>query len=350
MLRRGTTVIGMDEFELDAPQVAWWMPQIEDRGEAIFLNGHIVAPIVPAPEAYRLAIDGQPFGGIDYMAMRPNGAADFRGMIHVPTIFKDRDEIVLRLIGAKSGTFVRDWDQFHIARPSRTPATPLPPAKLTQRAIWTDPRTFDKWGYALKRKFDAALAAYLPGPHGNHRILDWGCGAGRMAKYLTEEWAYTGIDIDKEAIAWCAANIPGGEFRLQSLEPHTEFSSNSFDAAIGISIFTHLREEDQLAWLGELSRVVRPTGVVAVSVNCGTSLHNSVNAIDVAGVLKSKGFCDSGAEMTLKGVTADDTYYRNIYHTHDYIRCIWAHDFEILDILPGFVGNMQDMVFLRPRR
>jgi hypothetical protein len=54
--------------------------------------------------------------------------------------------------------------------------------------------------------------------------------------------------------------------------------------------------------------------------------------------------------MTLKGVTADDTYYRNIYHTHDYIRRIWTRDFEILDILPGFVGNMQDMVFLRPRR
>jgi SAM-dependent methyltransferase len=340
----------MDEFKLDPPLIAWWMPQIEDRGEAIFLNGHIVSAVVPPSEPCKLAIDGQLFAGADYTTMRPNGAASFRGMIHVPTMFKDKDEIVLRLVGAKSGAFIRNWDHFHIARPGRPAEIPLPPAKLTQRAIWTDPRTFDKWGYALKRKFDEAIRAHLPEPHTGHRLLDWGCGAGRMAKYLVREWVYTGIDIDREAIGWCTENIKGGTFQIQDLQPDTRFAADTFDAAIGISIFTHLREQDQFAWLKELSRVVKPAGVVAVSVNCGTSLHNAGNAADVSGALKLKGFCDTGAEMTLNGVTADDTYYRNIYHTHDYIRRNWAREFEILEILPGFVGNMQDMVFLRPRR
>jgi SAM-dependent methyltransferase len=271
-------------------------------------------------------------------------------MIHFPTAFKDKSEIVLRLTSAKSGAFVRDWDHFYIARPGIVSDAPLPPAKLTQRAIWTDPRTFEKWGYALKRKFDEALRPHIPGPHAEHRILDWGCGAGRMARHLVKEWRYTGIDIDQEAIGWCTENIRGGDFRLQTLQARTEFSADTFDAAIGISIFTHLREDEQLAWLKELSRVVTPTGVVAVSVNCATSLHNASNAIDVANVLRAKGFCDTGAELSHRGVTSDDTYYRNIYHTHDYIRRIWTKDFEVLDILPGFVGNMQDMVFLRPRR
>ena len=339
----------MDEFELDKAQVAWWMPQIEDRGESIFLNGQIVSPIMPPAEPFRLAIDGQPFSGADYMTMRPNGAADFRGMIYVPTAFKGKDEIVLRLIGSKSGAYVRDWDHFHIARPGRVSNVPLPPSKLTQRAIWTDPRTFDKWGYALKRKLEIAIESHLPGPHDGHRMLDWGCGAGRMAKHLVDEWNYTGIDIDREAIVWCTENIKGGVFQLQDLRADTGFSANTFDAAIGVSIFTHLREEDQFAWLSELRRVVKPTGVVAVSVNCGTSLRNAVNTIDVPVILGARGFCDTGAELTLKGVTSDDTYYRNIYHTHEYIRRHWARDFEILDILPGFVGNMQDLVFLRPR-
>jgi SAM-dependent methyltransferase len=340
----------MDEFELDAPLVSWWMPQIEDRAESIFLNGHITSPAHPPAEEYCLTVDGESFRGIDYMRMRPNGAADFRGMIHVPTVFKDKSEIDLRLIGAKSGSFVREWDHFHIARPGGISDVPLPPAKLTQRAIWADPRTFDKWGYALKRKFDEALNTHLHGPHAAHRMLDWGCGVGRMAKYLVKEWAYTGIDIDREAIAWCTENIRGGDFRLQTLQARTGFSADTFDAAIGISIFTHLREEEQFAWLKELSRVVKPTGVVAVSVNCATSLHNADNTVDVQSVLRTKGFCDTGAELSHKGVTSDDTYYRNIYHTHDYIRRNWTKAFDVLDILPGFVGNMQDMVFLRPRR
>jgi len=338
----------MDEFELDAPLVSWWMPQIEDRAESIFLNGHITAPVYPPQEEFRLMIDGETFRGIDYMRMRPNGAADFRGMIHVPTVFKDKNEIVMRLTGVTTGAFVRDWDHFHIARPRAVLDIPLPPAKLTQRAIWTDPRTFEKWGYALKRKLDGALSVYLPGPHNAHRMLDWGCGVGRMARYLVKEWAYTGIDIDREAIGWCAENIRGSDFRPQSLEARTEFSADTFDAAIGISIFTHLREDEQFAWLKELSRIVKPSGVVAVSVNCATSLHNASNTVDVASVLRLKGFCDTGAEMSHRGVTSDDTYYRNIYHTHDYLRRNWTRDFEILDILPGFVGNMQDMVFLRP--
>ncbi|MBV9692394.1 MAG: class I SAM-dependent methyltransferase, partial [Alphaproteobacteria bacterium] len=109
-------------------------------------------------------------------------------------------------------------------------------------------------------------------------------------------------------------------------------------------------EEDQFAWLKELARVVKPGGVVAVSVNGATSLFNASYPPSVREALKTRGFCDTGIENTLKGVTSDDSYYRNIYHTHDYIRERWSEWFEILAILPAFVGNMQDMILLRPRR
>jgi SAM-dependent methyltransferase len=340
----------MTEYTLDTPQIAWWMPQIEDRGAAIMLSGFITVPGGATPDRFRISIDGQPFRNAGYMATQKPDTLTFRGLLNVAANFGDRNEIALRLAHADSGEPVRPWDQFHLARPGKPLDAPLPPAKLTQRAIWTDPRTFEKWGYALKRKLEEAMGPYMPASTAGLRMLDWGCGAGRIARYLVRDWNYTGIDIDQEAVGWCAQNIKGGTFQLQSLEPNTGFPAETFDAAIGISIFTHLREDDQFAWLKELSRVVKPTGLVAVSVCGATSLANAENDVPVIDILKSRGFCDTGVEATLKGVTADDSYYRNIYHTHDYIRRNWSRDFEVLDILPGFVGNMQDMVLLRPRR
>jgi 2-polyprenyl-3-methyl-5-hydroxy-6-metoxy-1,4-benzoquinol methylase len=339
----------MSAYDIGRPETSWWMPQMEDRGDVILLDGTIRPGAWPPPEPLRIAVDGKLFTNADYLDVPGRDAISFRGMLPVKASFGDKTEVVLRLVGETSGAHAREWDQFHLLRPGVPSDVPLPPSKLTNRAIWMGPRTFDKWGYALKRKYDEAVSLYTTKPREEQRLLDWGCGSGRMAKYLARECAYTGIDIDREAIEWCRANIKNANFELQGLEARTKFADASFDAVIGISIFTHLREEEQFAWLKELSRVVRPDGVVAVSVNCATSLRNAGNPRAVVERLKSHGFCDTGVESMLKGVTADDEYYRNIYHTHGYIRETWSHEFEILDILPGFVANMQDMVFLRPR-
>ncbi|HWA90134.1 MAG TPA: methyltransferase domain-containing protein [Rhizomicrobium sp.] len=336
-------------YELDRPELAWWLPQIEDRGPTILINGTIRPPAWPPAEPIRLAIDGVPAVGTDYLELADKGAITVRGMLPVASSFGDKDEVVLRVVGASSGAYLRDWDHFHLARPGRKSAVALPPDKLTQRAIWLPPRVFEKWGHAQKRKYDAAVARHQPKPRDEWRFLDWGCGAGRMARYMAFECDYTGIDIDREAIDWCRANIPKGRFELQGLEPRTIFAAKTFDAVIGISIFTHLKEDAQFAWLQELARVTKPDGVVAVSTCGATSLFNAGDPPEVRAALEARGFCDTGPEFTLKGVTADDEYYRNCYHTHAYIREQWSRWFEVLEILPGFVANMQDMVFLRPR-
>ena len=321
-------------YDIGAPELSWWMPQIEDRGTAILIDG-VIRP--PSMTPLRLALDGEIVTSVDYLEQADRIVV--RGMLPAKLF---GDEAVLRVVSAGTGAPVRGWDHFALQRPGTKLAIPLPPAKLTTRATWLGPRVFDKWGYALKRKLDAAMGK-------PRRVLDWGCGAGRLARYLASECDYTGIDIDAEAVAWCRANIPAGRFLLQGLQARTEFADDTFDAIIGISIFTHLREEDQRAWLKELARIARPGGVVAVSVCGATSLFNAVNPSWVKERLRERGFVDTGVENTLKGVTGDDEYYRNVYHTPGYIRETWGQDFEVLEILPAFVANMQDLVLLRPR-
>jgi hypothetical protein len=87
-----------------------------------------------------------------------------------------------------------------------------------------------------------------------------------------------------------------------------------------------------------------PDGVASVSVNCATSLFNADNPPAIEEIL-----C-SWLLLSHEGVTEDDSNYRNIHHTHDYIREKWSQWFNVLAILPGFVGNLQDMIFLWPRK
>jgi hypothetical protein len=71
--------------------------------------------------------------------------------------------------------------------------------------------------------------------------------------------------------------------------------------------------------------------------------------VDIVRLWKSTGFLDLGANRGLAEVlTGSETdYYRDTYHTVPYIRENWARHFEIVDIVPGYIGNLQDLVIMR---
>lgn len=262
----------MKEYRIGEPRLAWWLTEIEECGGLFTVSGSITG--APA-QGCRLAADGKVIGSVKNVRGPVPGTMSFRGPLPLDGAFRGQNEIVLRMVSEASGEFVTEWNHFHLARTAPRPDIPLPPPKLTQRATWADPALFDKWGYALKRKYEEAVKPYAPALNKGMRLLDWGCGAGRLARYLVDQVDYQGIDIDQEAITWCSGAIPGGKFQLQGLEARTRFDSGVFDLVIGISIFTHLREEEQFAWLAELARIAKPDAIVAVSVCGATSLFNA---------------------------------------------------------------------------
>ena len=114
------------------------------------------------------------------------------------------------------------------------------------------------------------------------RILDAGCGIGRVAipltKYLASEGEYRGFDIIKEGIDWCTKNItrrfpnfhfvsvdiynksyhPGGKY--SAAEFRFPYDTNYFDFACATSLFTHMLPADTENYLSEISRVLKPGG------------------------------------------------------------------------------------------
>ncbi len=98
------------------------------------------------------------------------------------------------------------------------------------------------------------------------RILDWGCGPGRVIRHLPKAvdngCSYYGTDYNAKTIDWCKKNLPGIEFNNNKLEAILPYYDNFFDAIYGISIFTHLSEQLHYDWMKELTRILKPGGIM----------------------------------------------------------------------------------------
>jgi SAM-dependent methyltransferase len=121
-------------------------------------------------------------------------------------------------------------------------------------------------------------------PH--HRILDLGCGYGRLAVPLTtylERGEYCGFDIDRRAIRWCQREIssryPNFWFahvdvansyynRHGAIAPEAfrfPCADQSMDVVVGVSLFTHLLPDSAARYIAEISRVLKPGACAAIS-------------------------------------------------------------------------------------
>lgn len=115
------------------------------------------------------------------------------------------------------------------------------------------------------------------------RVLDAGCGPGRMAAPLTRfldptAGSYEGFDVMPRSVKWCRRRItprhPNFSFQLADLrnaqynpdgryrasEYVFPYPDEDFDVAIAFSLFTHLRPFEGRRYLSETARVLRPGG------------------------------------------------------------------------------------------
>ncbi len=132
--------------------------------------------------------------------------------------------------------------------------------------------------YAIQNLYppeSTAIARYRDDIVGR-RVLDLGCGAGRLATYLRPLAAeYVGLDISSHMVDYCRASYPGLEFHQGDMRDLTQFADGSFDAIFAVfNLFDAVSHADRLKTLAEVRRVLVPGGLLIFSAhnrNCASA-------------------------------------------------------------------------------
>jgi len=116
-----------------------------------------------------------------------------------------------------------------------------------------------------------------------HRVLDIGCGIGRMAVPLTqyldpEKGRYSGVDPVEGGITWCrrfispvypnftfqrldiAHNLYNPQGKISGQALRLPYAERQFDFVIMTSVVTHLPPDEVLVYLSEAARLLKPGG------------------------------------------------------------------------------------------
>jgi O-methyltransferase len=142
---------------------------------------------------------------------------------------------------------------------------PLPSAQARFLVSGTeDAHVFlDLGAKGFKALKDSLRRAGVP-PERAGRVLDFGCGAGRILRHwaVYPDVELHGTDYQESAVAWCAANFPFAAMKTNTLTPPLDYADGYFNVIYCLSVFTHLPADMQAAWFAELHRILAPGGVI----------------------------------------------------------------------------------------
>jgi ubiquinone/menaquinone biosynthesis C-methylase UbiE len=98
------------------------------------------------------------------------------------------------------------------------------------------------------------------------KLLDFGCGIGRIYDALQPQCQYTGVDISSHFLKIFQESIPSVHL-IHINNPILPLEDNYFDIITCYSVFTHIPSGPQCEQtLSELYRVLKPKGILLISV------------------------------------------------------------------------------------
>lgn len=211
---------------------------------------------------------------------------------------------------------------------------PYPPPRLAERVGAIGHTEFyavyDNIGKALRDD----IVRLLPTDWSweDKRVLDFGCGAGRVLRQFVEEARgghFCGSDIHAESVGWLRQNAsPPFEVVRNGDVPPLPWDDASFELIWAVSVFSHVTDEWS-AWLIELHRLLRDDGRLIVSfMGAGCSQQYADEPWHEGrigmNVLRKHQSWDLGGPFVL--------------HSPWWIREHWGRAFEIDELWPSGFG------------
>jgi SAM-dependent methyltransferase len=200
---------------------------------------------------------------------------------------------------------------------------PLPPPRLR---LLVDGRSADAEhflliGAQMAASIRAAATAAGAPPERMNAVLDFGCGCGRVARHWADvaKPRILGCDRDERPLGWCEDTLPFLRAVRNQLAPPAPYPPQSFDLIYALSVFSHLSESLQHRWVAELRRLLRPGGLLVVSV-LGDAVSHRLSE-------EEKTRFDRG-ELVVERPRMEGHNACTAYHPHGYVTSSLLSDFD----------------------
>ncbi|MEM9947302.1 MAG: class I SAM-dependent methyltransferase [Cyanobacteria bacterium P01_D01_bin.36] len=125
---------------------------------------------------------------------------------------------------------------------------------------WDANATSKAFSHPIPQEF---IETYFPT---NAKVLDVGCGQGRLASYLSEmNFQVSGTDTSTAMLEEARKNVPNCEFR-ECRSSELTYEDNTFDVAIAVTLLTSVPFDlEQRQIMSEIKRVLKPEGILFIS-------------------------------------------------------------------------------------
>jgi SAM-dependent methyltransferase len=218
----------------------------------------------------------------------------------------------------------------------------LPIPATSDREYYHGDRHFEYWlsGIDDCLKIQASCPEV---PWSGARLLDFGGATGRVSRHFYLQGTLSEVtlcDVNINNVAWVLEHFPSdfGAFK-NSWVPSLPLPSQHFDVVIAFSVFTHVNEYE-MAWLYELRRVLRPGGILYVTVQNDDTwriLPSTVLYDRVKDFESFRAVWQEGRELADRLVVeySDEVVHNcSTFHPNAYIRRIWGRVLTVADIQP----------------
>lgn len=144
-------------------------------------------------------------------------------------------------------------------------------AKLVAETIATYDRTVDDYAAATLEEVRKTrpLADWFIRNVPGRKVLEIGCGPGFDAKYFSEHGlALTAIDLTRGFVAMARKRAPKARVLKMDMRK-LKFPAGQFDGIWAMASFLHVPKHDGPATLAGFERVLKPGGLLFISVKIG---------------------------------------------------------------------------------
>ncbi|GBQ66072.1 hypothetical protein AA103196_1285 [Ameyamaea chiangmaiensis NBRC 103196] len=217
-----------------------------------------------------------------------------------------------------------------------------------------------------------AYAAFAGRPLAAHqRLMDFGCGWGRMARLFMKDihaLNLFGVDSTERFLMEARRCNPALNFLTCSLVPPLIVAPETFDTIISWSVFSHLDEFLANHWMREFHRVLKPGGLVMFTTQSRRfiSFCAEMRTRRASGMRLEHGWYEACADSFVDEAAANSRYeagqflhaasvqpphpqshYGEAIIPRGYVVSKWGHLFRMIEFLDNPVRLPQVMIVLQ---